>query len=170
MSKRLSYEDSGYVHFISFTCFGRRAFLDTEYARNIVVSVLETRLRRTETICHGFVVMPEHVHAVLEFTQAKALSNFLQQWKRLSSHAIRKHIAADRPGYHEATSHADAIWQHGYHDFSLLTESKFNEKLQYMHNNPVIRGLVDEPAKWHWSSARWYEEGKSVGVPIGGRP
>ena len=35
-----------------------------------------------------------------------------------------------------------------------------------MHLNPVRAGLVDKAVNWQWSSARWYELGRIVGVPI----
>ena len=35
-----------------------------------------------------------------------------------------------------------------------------------MHMNPVRMGLVEQAADWRWSSARWYDFGESVGVPI----
>jgi REP element-mobilizing transposase RayT len=40
------------------------------------------------------------------------------------------------------------------------------EKLTYMHLNPVRAGLVTTATQWRWSSARWYIEGRTVGVPI----
>jgi putative transposase len=49
------------------------------------------------------------------------------------------------------------IWWHrkGY-DVNIWTTKKRNEKLNYMHNNPVKRGLVKEPGDWPWSSWRFY--------------
>jgi putative transposase len=39
-------------------------------------------------------------------------------------------------------------------------------KLEYMHQNPVKAGLVAMPCDWPWSSARYYESGRPVGVPV----
>jgi hypothetical protein len=41
-------------------------------------------------------------------------------------------------------------------------------KLQHMHLNPVRAGLVEKTIDWKWSSARWFEPGRSVGVGLGG--
>ena len=47
-----------------------------------------------------------------------------------------------------------------------ISEEKVREKLTYMHENPVRAGLVAQPCDWAFSSARYYEQGRSVGVPI----
>ena len=54
-----------------------------------------------------------------------------------------------------------------YYPFNLYTEKKALEKLDYMHKNPVTAGLVEQACDWQWSSARYYEQRKSVGVPLG---
>jgi len=43
-----------------------------------------------------------------------------------------------------------------FYDFNVWTEKKRIEKLDYIHNNPVRRGLVASPEEWGWSSYRWY--------------
>ncbi len=54
----------------------------------------------------------------------------------------------------------DRIWQYRFYDFVVFTEKKRVEKLNYMHQNPVRRGLVLEPEEWAWSSFRYYSEGE----------
>ncbi len=61
----------------------------------------------------------------------------------------------------------DPVWQRKYYSFDIYNEVKLVEKLQYMHLNPVHAGLVEKTVDWKWSSARWYEQGKSVGVELG---
>ena len=53
------------------------------------------------------------------------------------------------------------------HAGNLYTEKKAPEKLDYMHKNPVTAGLVEQACDWQWSSARYYLQEKSVGVPLG---
>jgi hypothetical protein len=50
--------------------------------------------------------------------------------------------------------------------FEIYSTAKIEEKLNYMHMNPVRAGLVKMPTEWRWSSARWYIEGRTVGIPI----
>ena len=52
------------------------------------------------------------------------------------------------------------IWQARFYDFNVWTDRKRIEKLQYMHRNPVKRGLVESPEMWRWSSYRSYAFGE----------
>ena len=51
------------------------------------------------------------------------------------------------------------FWKPRGYDFNVLDERKVVEKLDYMHNNPIRRRLVDRPGQWRWSSYRWYDPG-----------
>ena len=51
---------------------------------------------------------------------------------------------------------AEHIWQPRFYDFNVWSQRKRGEKLRYMHENPVKRGLVLEPGQWVWSSFRDY--------------
>ena len=49
------------------------------------------------------------------------------------------------------------FWQMGGgYDRNVRDEAELFEKIGYIHNNPVQRGLVGSPLDWRWSSARWY--------------
>ncbi|HUL33752.1 MAG TPA: hypothetical protein VL128_07705 [Candidatus Eisenbacteria bacterium] len=48
------------------------------------------------------------------------------------------------------------MWQARFHDFNVYSEGKKKEKLNYMHANPVKRGLVEHPGDWAWSSWTFY--------------
>ena len=54
---------------------------------------------------------------------------------------------------------AEPFWQARYYDFNVWSEKKHIEKLHYMHRNPVVRGLVETPEEWPWSSFRHYATG-----------
>jgi hypothetical protein len=58
------------------------------------------------------------------------------------------------------------FWQARFYDFNVWTERKRVEKLNYMHRNPVKRGLVALPEEWRWSSFRWYFQGEMGAVRV----
>ncbi len=51
---------------------------------------------------------------------------------------------------------ATRLWNRRFHPFDVYSEAKRREKLNYMHNNPVKRGLASSPGDWPWSSWRFY--------------
>jgi putative transposase len=64
------------------------------------------------------------------------------------------------------TSAGNRFWQPRYYDFNVWSEGNRVEKLRYIHNNPVKRGLVANPEEWAWSSSRHYASGEESVVEI----
>jgi putative transposase len=56
-----------------------------------------------------------------------------------------------------------AFWQKRYYDRNVRDAREFSEKLDYMHRNPVKRGLLNSEGDWPWSSFRHYAL-REVGV------
>jgi putative transposase len=105
---------------------------------------------RYDFVVAGYVVMPEHVHLLVSEPKRADLSKALQALKLSVSVQSKQ-----RP-----------FWQARYYDFNVFTPHKRSEKIQYMHNNPVARGLVDETGCWAWSSYRHYATGERFIVEI----
>ena len=88
MGSRAIYDDELHAHFVTFSCYRRRRLLDDDAAKRVVLGVLNSQLAGRKASCVGFVVMPDHVHAIVWFPIPGQLSVFMQQWKRLSSRHI----------------------------------------------------------------------------------
>ncbi len=153
---RRQFDDRLYAHFITFTVDRRRRLLDHDHHKRILLGVLNDELVAFATRCVGFVVMPDHVHAVIWLPTAGQLSRFMHAWKRKSSFHIRNWQRAAAPNYFAGFDEGDRFWQPKYYPFEIYSRTKMEEKLHYMHENPVRAGLVDEAVDWPWSSARWY--------------
>jgi putative transposase len=160
-------DTEGHVHFLTFSCYKRRRLLDDERAAGIVMHFLASLLEKRQGRCLGFVIMPDHVHSLVWFPKPNQLSDFVKQWKRRTSMELKKHLITARPRYAASFEPDEPIWQARYYGFNIFSEQKLLEKLQYMHNNPVKEGLVVNSSDWPWSSARWYERGLPLGIPIG---
>jgi putative transposase len=170
MADRRVCDDSRYAHFLTFSCDRRRRLLDHDHPKRIVLGVLNEQLGHQSATCVGFVVMPDHVHAIIWFPESGQLSRFVHEWKRRSSYQIRVWYRAGEAHYFERAELGDRFWQPKYYSFAIFTRAKREEKLAYMHLNPVRAGLVARPVEWRWGSAGWYEEGRSSGVPLGWVP
>jgi len=165
MAKRRIYDGELHAHFVTFSCYGRRRLLDDDAAKRIVLGSLNGQLRRLAAKCVGFVVMPNHVHAIVWFAEPEQLSEFMKQWKRTSSFRIGQLVSSTLATY-DGKSGKMPIWQAKYYAFNIHSGRKLEEKLVYMHQNPVRAGLAREACEWRWSSARYYELGKPVGVKV----
>ncbi len=166
MVKRRIIPDRPFAHFITFSCFKRRQFLQADRCKRIVTAILDEEVRRREGCCIGFVIMPNHVHALVWFSDPQATSLFMNKWKDRSSHRIQSFYEANLPNYWSQVREDRQLWQTRYHDYMIDSTQKIEEKLDYMHANPVRSGLVPHPDDWPYSSARHYSLAKSVGVTI----
>ena len=166
MAKRRIYDSQRHAYFVTYSCYRRRRLLDDDRAKRVVLGTLNAQLRRLAGRCVGFVVMPNHVHAIVWFAEEGQLSELMKQWKRTSSLRIKGLLTTTLTEY--SGPFADSpVWQAKYYVFNIHSRRKLEEKLTYMHQNPVRAGLVQDACQWQWSSARHYELGKSVGVPVG---
>jgi len=161
------YHQTRHLHFITFSCYRRRPFLSTPSAR----CIFELTLERTRVwygfFVTGYVVMPEHVHLLISEPERGALASALQMLKQISAHQLLACSTLPRSlqKVGERTNH-HPFWQVRYYDFNVWSSHKRAEKLRYMHNNPVERGLVVNPQDWEWSSFRHYETGVEGAVEI----
>jgi putative transposase len=167
MPSRRIFDTELHAHYLTFSCYHRRRLLDHDRGKQIVLEMLASELEKKTGRCIGFVIMPEHVHAIVWFPAPNQLSSFMQQWKSRSSARIKELLRDRLVQYASTVSLRDPVWQVRYYDFNLFSEKKILEKLNYMHQNPVRRGLVVRPIDWPWSSARHYELREPVGVPVG---
>jgi putative transposase len=137
------YQHAGDFHFITFSCYRRRSYLGRALTRNLFESALERIRKRYDFVVLGYVVMPEHIHLLVNEPQIGPLDRAIQALKL--SVTVRQQ---QRP-----------FWQPRYYDFNVWNPEKTTEKLRYMHRNPVKRGLVTKPEDWAWSSCRHYKTG-----------
>ncbi|HEX4139437.1 MAG TPA: transposase [Candidatus Methylacidiphilales bacterium] len=166
MPRRKVFDYPGAVHFVTFSTHQRRRFLEPDRSKEIVLETLESFFTSHGTVCTGFVVMPNHVHAILSGGPEFQISKFVQVWKKTSSYRIRQFYREYMERYRALCPEECPIWQASFYDANLESDEKVNEALEYMHQNPVTAGLCDHSVDWLWSSARFYEEGRGVGVTV----
>lgn len=142
----------GHLHFITFSCYQRAKLLESEAARDRFVHILGEVRDRYGFALVGYVVMPEHVHLVIAEPPGATPSTVMQVLKQRSSRGIRGLSGA-------SAEQLSQFWERRFYDFNIRTWKKLNEKLQYMHMNPVKRGFVDEPQLWPWSSYLFHAKG-----------
>lgn len=90
----------------------------------------------------AWVVMPNHVHVVIETKQGHSLSNIVKSWKGYSARRINVlHGASGR------------LWQPDYYDRRIRDDAHLAAAVAYVEDNPVKAGLVARPEDWAFSSA-----------------
>jgi putative transposase len=137
----------GQLHFITFSCRQRKPYLKTAQARNLFLHILNDVRADCKFVLVGCVVMPEHVHLLIGEPIGETPSFAIKLLKQRSARLIRAT---------ENRAIEGRFWESRFYDFNVWSLRKRGEKLNYMHKNPAIRGLVAEPELWMWSSDRFY--------------
>ena len=173
MPKNLKrYYESEHLHFITCSCYRRLPLLRTVRARNVFVNILDQVRHRYGFALIGYVVMPEHIHMLLSEPRTGTPSTVLQVLKQRVSRQLRRKrgrraVARQlelRLGNEDASLRQ--FWQRRFHDFNVWSLKKKIEKLEYMHLNPIKRGLVEHPKDWPWSSYAAYSAKGIAIIPV----
>jgi putative transposase len=143
MPERRILDLPGHTHFLTFSTYQRRRFLDSAETRDIVLEVLQKCLVAHRASCAGFVIMPDHVHALIYGDEDFKITPFVQVWKKTSSFRIRKFFERDLVRYEQLCPEECPIWQARFYDHNVDTQDLMNIKLGYMHENPVVAGFCE---------------------------
>jgi putative transposase len=135
------FQETGQFHFVTFSCYLRRPFLETSGSKDVVERVLEATRRERGLCIAAYVLMQEHVHLLCNEPSVGSLAGFLQVLKQLSARELK-------------SAEIKQFWHRRYYDFNVSSNEKCAEKMEYIHRNPVKRGLVDRPEDYRWSSFR----------------
>ena len=120
--------------------------------------------------------MPEHLHLLVRPRSAAAkVERFLYAVKRPFSFRVKQDLtAAGEPLLNQLTvverpgKQTFRFWQEGPgHDRNLIEPEAVLAVIDYIHSNPVKRGLCESPEAWRWSSWRYYH---APGLPTPGLP
>ncbi|HET7818373.1 MAG TPA: transposase [Bacteroidia bacterium] len=148
--------------------------------RDIVIESLKYCQKEKELEIYAWVIMSNHIHIIIRSNKGE-LSNAIRDFKKYTSKRIIDEIeqsAESRKGWilrlfaHAAKRQNKTgkyqVWTHENHAIELLSNSFIQQKVEYLHNNPVRAGMVDYPEEYKYSSAKAYtgEEGLLDIIPV----
>jgi putative transposase len=159
------FDEPGHVHELTFSCYQRQPLLTNDLWRRMLLAAIERAVKVHKYRLGAFVLMPEHVHLIVyPRPKASGVAELLLAIKRPFSFRIKRLLLAtnssllkrltirQRPG---VTTFR--FWQEGPgYDRNLTEPDTTLAAIDYVHLNPVRRGLVKRAVDWPWSSACWY--------------
>jgi len=113
----------------------------------------------------GYVFMPNHIHLIILFDDGKDISAFMRDFKKFTSSAVRKQLEEDKEIQLlkmirlEKESPKTKVWIDRFDDFYLTNAQSLMTKLNYIHENPVRKGLCGRPEGYPFSSAGYHRKG-----------
>ncbi len=156
-------------HFLTCTIVNwLPVFSQPEFAQ-IILKSLDFLSRNQRLTLHAYVIMENHLHLI---ASAENISKEIAAFKSFTARSIIDKLKQNKAEYlltqlkfHKRlhkTNQDYQLWQEGSHPQTILSEQMLIQKLEYIHNNPVRRGYIDNPAHWRYSSYRNYMDMEGI--------
>ncbi len=143
-------------HFLTFSCDQRRPYLSKDRSRRWMIEAIARSQDRGLFDLWAYVIMPEHVHLVLLPGPDVRIASILKTLKQSVSRRANIWLQQNEVGRSEGFR----FWQRGGgYDRNLRSVQDIHEKIDYIHQNPIRRGLCVYAVDWFWSSARAWVDG-----------
>lgn len=166
--------------FITFTCYKWQQLIDQTNSYDLVYGWFDYLKKQNHRIA-GYVIMPNHLHALIDFSAtAKKINTIIGDGKRFMAYeiikrlqktgktdiltALEKGVATKR----KEKGKLHEVWEESF-DWKICETAEFAyQKLIYMHNNPRSGKwkLVEDTTKYEHSSARYYITGRHAGYMV----
>jgi putative transposase len=131
------------TYFVTKCVEARRPILDLPSAAEIVIQSLDHVRRQGQIKLLAFVIMPDHYHAVFSLLPGEDLSQLMRRIGSYTGGRIRRTLGLGH-----------LVWQDaGFYDHACRSDQEVFDAVEYVHDNPVRKGLVVLPEEWPFSSA-----------------
>lgn len=169
MSEKYKIRNKEKSYFLTLTVVGWIDIFTRKNHKMTIIDSLRFCQKEKGLTLFGYCLMPSHLHLIARAEGEFSLSEILRDLKKFTSKEIIKQIE------NESESRRDwmldyfrkegkdlkgitnyKFWQDGNHPEEISSNKFFNEKLDYIHNNPVEELIVDRPEDYYFSSARNY--------------
>lgn len=169
------YNDHNHAHSLTFSCHQRLSLLARDRTRAWLVEAIEKAREREKFDLWGYVIMPEHVPILLRPREAVyEIGRILFQVKQPVARRAIDYLKIHAPEWlkrltvvKEDGTEERRFWEAGGgYDRNITEEGTALKVIEYIHLNPVRRGLVERAEDWEWSSARWYAGVRPVLIEI----
>lgn len=125
--------------------YGKCWLANPEIGRLVEQSMQHFHNERYRPLC--WVIMPNHVHCIIQQIEGYSLSAIVRSWKSFSAVQANRILGRSGP-----------FWQEDYFDRFVRNRSQLAAAASYIHYNPVAAGLCKTMEDWQLSSFRIYKE------------
>ena len=165
---RTKYNDSESPVFVTSSITSHINAFSINQLADDAVRVMEDVRKEYDMKIFAYCLMPSHYHMIVQSAQKGDLSNFMRKWKSVTARYILKYAKQNSVQllqqfeestvkYHLSSKQKYHVWASRFDDLQLKTNETTRIKLNYIHGNPVKKGIVEIPEQYMYSSAGWYD-------------
>ncbi len=165
------------VYYVTYTIVEWLPIFVSQAANQIVTESLTFCHNQKHLCINAYVIMPTHIHAIVFDADYNSdrLAATLTDFRKFTGRRLADYCTANMPRCFAETLRTSAtndrerrLWQPSRHPVAIMNEPFWEVKLNYLHENPVRKGMVIQPDHWRYSSAGYYaSNAEKIGeVPI----
>ncbi len=152
-----------HADFLTVTCLEWKHVLKEDRLKDIVIESLVYLTKAKRIYVYGFVIMSNHFHLIWQMIAAHKRNEVQRDFLKYTSQQILKAMRTEKSKLLDelltnAKDRKYQVWERNSLGIPLWTPEVFEQKLEYIHNNPVKAGLCEFPEDYKYSSARFYEK------------
>jgi len=170
MSSKYKFHDPDGTYFVTFSVVRWVDVFTRDIYREIILESLKYCQTEKGLQLHAYVIMTNHLHLIISREGKNLLENIMRDFKKFTSSQLIKAIK-DNPyesrkewmleifkeeGTKNPNNRYYQFWQQDNHPIELATNRMLDQKLDYLHNNPVEQGFVKKAEDYPWSSIANY--------------
>lgn len=154
-------QDDPAPYFITATTVKWLPLFNNPQIAGILIDSLRFLVSSQRLHIYAYVIMENHLHLVAaadnlskeianfkSFTARKSIDTYLERNNQFILRQLVIYIMDHK------TDRPYQFWQEGSHPQRISDQAMVQQKVEYIHHNPVRRGFVDLPEHWRYSSAR----------------
>ncbi|MCC5899418.1 MAG: transposase [Phormidium sp. BM_Day4_Bin.17] len=154
-------EDS--PHFLTCTVVNWLPLFSQPQLVQIILDSLQFLQDKQRLTLHAYVIMENHLHLI---ASSENLPKAMQTFKSFTAREIIDTLVKNKSYWLSHLQRGKSpqrynqdyqLWQEGYHPQVIQNQQILQQKVEYIHANPVRRGYVDDPSHWRYSSDRTYQ-------------
>ena len=163
MRSRYRFTEDQNTYFVTATIVEWIPIFTSSVYCDLIIDSLKFCDTKEKFTLHAWVIMDNHIHLIIS---GEGLSDGIRDFKSFTAKCILEQLRVDNKTWvlnqfeyykkRNKTHTNYQVWQEGVHPQAITSEEMFRQKLNYIHFNPVKKGLVDDPVHWIYSSARDY--------------
>ena len=169
MGSKYTFSDNDHLYFVSFAVVDWVDVFTRKEYKNIIVNSLQFCQQNKGLELYAWVIMTNHIHLIIG-SATNELSGIMRDMKKHTSLKLKDAMQSNpkesrkewmidlfrKAGKTNSNNDSFQFWQQDNHPIQLITPKFTHQKLDYIHNNPVVADYVDKPEEYLYSSAREY--------------
>jgi len=151
-------------HFVTCTILHWIPIFTRKESVQIIIDSIKFLQEKDNLKVYAYVILENHLHMVVSSDDLhKTMQSFkqytakqiLEMLKQSNVTRILEQLMFYKKAHHKEKTYQ--VWEEGYQAKLIQNEAMMIQKIEYIHQNPLKRGYVDDASYWHYSSARDYE-------------